>query len=50
MLASFVETISVSPDRDGSTLERDLSVASIRVSTDAGESVDTTSDSPDGVS
>jgi hypothetical protein len=44
MLASFVDTISDSPDRAGSSFERDLSVAWISVSTDAVESVDTITD------
>jgi hypothetical protein len=46
MLAS-VNTISDFPDGSGSPLERDLCVASINFSSDAGEFVDTISDSPD---
>jgi hypothetical protein len=61
MLASFVDTISDSPDGAGSTLELDLSVAWISVSntdavksvdtiTNAGVSVDSICDSPGGAS
>jgi hypothetical protein len=45
MLRSFVDTINDSPNRARSSLEQDLSVASLLM---LASSVDTISDSPDG--